>query len=187
MSCIFPSSTRYLYGAAESISVYCGFPQYPILTTLGMGFGHHVPQENRRSGIVGCHDPTQLLTLQLTIERVFLYIKVKYELCVGTSCISPCPLWATTTAISVPNTSRTASIAGASSPCGEGSKWWVEFIIGNYRMSVSAQRQNQWETYRLTLESNTAPHVCELGPGPISTFCQECQACELPRKKTDLT
>ena len=43
--------------------------------------------------------------------------------------------------------SKVAWIAGANSPTGDGKRWWVDSMIGNF-------------------DNNAAPHVCLLGPGP---------------------
>lgn len=78
-----------------------------------------------------------------------------------------------------PYISKMASMAGASSPYGEGSRWCVDFRIGNCEsMSVhlikakrAAKHEGIKETGR-TFENSAAPHVCWLGPGPISTYCK---------------
>jgi len=109
-----------------------------VLTAIGMGFCDDISYQHK------CRQYMQPTRYRDSVRgaiprkivgsgKVAFIISASFLLCNSLSSgSSSCPLCDTTMWTFVPHASITALIAGASSPLGEGSRWCVEFKIGNW-------------------------------------------------------
>jgi len=93
------------------------------LTALGMGTRDDVSEEDEWVWVCRGHDSREFGSLQFSVERRLLLSRVGQSRGNADAPKSlPCPLCATITVTFTPYASITASIAGASSPSGEGKR-----------------------------------------------------------------